>query len=549
MRPGDHRRDPVVAPADSDFNVDLDVDVVVIGAGFAGMFMLHRLRQIGCTARVFEAGGDVGGTWYWNRYPGARCDVESVEYSYSFDEDLQQEWVWAERFAGQAELLRYARHVAERFDLRHDIVFDTRVAGARFDDSSRTWSVTTGDGEQTRCRFLISAVGCLSSTNVPTILGQDDFAGAQFHTGAWPHDGVDFTGQRVGAIGTGSSGVQAIPEIAKSAAHLTVFQRTPTYAAPALNRPLLPGELDAVKAVYPALREANTLMAGAFGSRSTRGTESALDVDAGEREAEFERRWAAGGLTFLQGFADHLTNAASNDTAADFVRGKIASIVEDPDVVAKLAPTHIIGCKRMCIDSGYYATFNRPNVTLVDLRTDPLERITEPGIRAGGVDHELDIIVYATGFDAMTGSLLKLDLRSPTTSLGEEWAAGPATYLGLGVAGMPNLFIITGPGSPSVLTNVIASIEHHVEWIAACIETLRSDGRTRIEANPDAQQAWVAHVNAVADATLYPTCNSWYLGANVPGKPRVFMPLPGHPPYVARCAEVAVNGYEGFTLA
>ena len=535
--------------ADNDFNVDLDVDVVVIGAGFAGMFVLHRLRQIGCTARVFEAGGDVGGTWYWNRYPGARCDVESVEYSYSFDESLQQDWVWTERFAGQAELLRYARHVAERFDLRPDIVFDTPVTGARFDDSSRAWSVTTSDGVQTSCRFLISAVGCLSSTNVPTIRGQDDFAGAQYHTGAWPHGGVDFTGQRVGVIGTGSSGVQAIPEIAKSAAHLTVFQRTPTYAAPALNRPLEPGELDAVKAVYPALREANKLMAGAFGSRSTRGTESALDVGADEREAEFERRWAAGGLTFLHGFADHLTNADSNDIAADFVRRKIASIVDNPDVAAKLTPTHIIGCKRMCIDSGYYATFNRPNVTLVDLRSEPLDKITERGISAGGVERELDIIVYATGFDAMTGSLLKLDLRGPTTSLGEEWAAGPATYLGLGVAGMPNLFIITGPGSPSVLTNVIASIEHHVEWIAHCIETLRAEGRTRIEANTDAQDAWVAHVNAVADATLYPTCNSWYLGANVPGKPRVFMPLPGHPPYAERCAQVAANGYEGFAVS
>jgi cyclohexanone monooxygenase len=307
-------------------------------------------------------------------------------------------------------------------------------------------------------------------------------------------------------------------------------------------------ELAATKAHYPELRAANKLMSGAYGSRSGRGSGSALGVDPAERDAEYERRWAIGGLTLLHGYDDLLTNAAANDTAADFVRRKIAAVVDDPDTAGKLTPTHVIGCKRLCLDTGYYATFNRPNVTLVDLRVDPLEEITSRGIRAGGVEHQLDAIVYATGFDAMTGSLLKMDIQGPHTSLAAAWTAGPTTYLGLAVAGIPNLFIITGPGSPSVLTNVLASIEHHVDWIARCIETLRADGHTRIEALPAAQDAWVAHVNAVADATLYPTCNSWYLGANVPGKPRVFMPLPGHPPYAKRCAEVAENGYDGFVI-
>jgi cyclohexanone monooxygenase len=408
--------------------------------------------------------------------------------------------------------------------------------------------VDSSDGTATTCRFLISAVGCLSSTNVPEIPGRDQFLGNQYHTGEWPHEGVDFTGQRVGVIGNGSSGIQSIPEIAKAAAHLTVFQRTPGYTAPAMNRPLDAGELASVKAGYADLRAANRQMSGAYGSRTGRGTVSALSVDAAERDAEYERRWATGGLIFLHGYDDLLTSAAANDTAADFVRRKIADIVDDPTTAAKLSPSHVIGCKRLCLDTGYYATFNRPNVTLVDLQAEPLEEISPLGIRAGGVEHRLDAIVYATGFDAMTGSLLKMGIEGPHESLAEAWSAGPVTYLGLAVAGMPNLFIITGPGSPSVLTNVIASIEHHVEWIATCIETLRAGGHTRIEAIPSAQQAWVAHVNAVADATLFPTCNSWYLGANVPGKPRVFMPLPGHPAYAVRCAEVAANGYEGFAL-
>jgi cation diffusion facilitator CzcD-associated flavoprotein CzcO len=530
-------------------DVDVDVDVVVVGAGFAGMYMLHRLRQIGCRARVFERADDVGGTWYWNRYPGARCDVESVEYSYSFDDTLQQEWVWTERFATQPEILRYAQHVADRFDLRTDMVFGVDVRSAQFNDSTRTWTVTTSDGAVTVCRFVITAVGCLSSTNMPELAGHDQFAGQQIHTGAWPHEGVDFTGLRVGVIGNGSSGIQVIPEIARQAAHLTAFQRTPAYTAPAGNRPLTSDELAEVKADYAQLRAANRQMSGAYGSRTPRGRGSAFDLDEDARDAEYERRWAGGGLTFLHGFSDLLTDATANSTAADFVRSKIAEIVDDPQTAAALMPTHVIGCKRLCLDTGYYATFNRPNVSLVDLRVNPIETLTPTGIRAGGIDHDLDVIVYATGFDAMTGSLLKMDLRGPDWSLADAWNAGPTTYLGVAVNGLPNLFIITGPGSPSVLTNVIASIEHHVEWISECISAMQRLGATRIEATPDAQADWVVHVNAVAAATLYPTCNSWYLGANVPGKPRVFMPLPGHPPYAERCATVAANGYEGFVLS
>jgi cation diffusion facilitator CzcD-associated flavoprotein CzcO len=511
------------------------------------MYMLHRLRTAGLRVRVFEVGDDVGGTWYWNRYPGARCDVESIEYSYSFDEDLQQEWNWTERFAAQPEILSYAQHVAHRFDLRGDITFNTRVLGAQFDDATNSWTVATSGGTQTTCRFLISAVGCLSSTNVPTIAGVDSFGGQVLHTGAWPHQGVDFSGKRVGVIGTGSSGIQVIPEIAKAATHLTVFQRTPTYTAPARNAPLDEEEVATIKGSYSALRQANKLMSGAHGSLMPRGKTSALAANESDRRAEFQWRWNRGGLLLMHGYNDLLTSAEANRTAAAFVRDKIAELVEDPEIAAKLSPTHTIGCKRLCLDTNYYATYNRPNVSLVDLRTEPLHAITPTGIRAGEVDHELDCIVFATGFDAMTGSLLKMDIRGPQVSLAEAWAEGPKTYLGLTVSGLPNLFIITGPGSPSVLTNMIASIEHHVEWIADCISTLQDAGDTRLEAQPEAQEDWVEHVNAVADATLFPTCNSWYLGANIPGKKRVFMPLPGHPGYAATCATVAANDYAGFT--
>jgi cyclohexanone monooxygenase len=530
-----------------------EFDAVIVGAGFAGMYMLHTLREHGFRAQVFEVADDVGGTWYWNRYPGARCDVESLEYSYSFSPELEQEWQWTERYAAQPEILRYAQHVADRFDLRRDIRFETRVQAADFDDATTRWTVVTrgADGSErtTRSQFLIMAVGCLSSTNLPEFEGRDSFQGASYHTGTWPHEGVDFTGKRVAVIGTGSSAVQSIPIIAQQAAHLTVFQRTPAYTVPARNRPLTDHEIAEVKADYRALRAANRQMSGGFGARSPRGEIGALEVDDVTRTAEYARRWEIGGFTYLGGYNDLLLNGGSNETAAEFVRGKIAELVHDPATAALLTPTHVIGCKRLCVDSGYYETFNRSNVTLVDVSGEPIECITPTGVRVGGINHEVDAIVYATGFDAMTGSLLKINARGPEVSLQEAWAAGPRTYLGLAVHGLPNMFTISGPGSPSVLTNMITSIEQHVEWIRDCLVALRAEGLQRIEATEAAQEGWVDYVNGVASMTLFPSCNSWYLGANVPGKSRVFMPLPGFPPYAEQCANVAANHYEGFALA
>ncbi len=529
------------------------LDVVIVGAGFAGMYMLHRARGQGLRARVYEAGTGVGGTWYWNRYPGARCDVESVEYSYSFDEALQQEWVWTERYAGQPEILRYANHVADRFDLRPDMRFETRVEAAHYDEATARWRVTVrpsdGAAELVDTRFLIMATGCLSSTNTPDIAGIERFAGEVYHTGKWPHEGVDFAGKRVGIIGTGSSAVQAIPVIAEQAEQLLVFQRTPQYTVPAHNRPLNQAEIDEIKADYPAFRARNRMMPAAFNSRMPRNTVSAFAVTPEERAAEFAARWERGGTTFMGSFADLAIDPAANQLAAEYVRAKIAEMVADPDVAAKLQPQHTIGCKRLCIDSGYYDTFNRPNVSVIDVGSEPIERISETGLRAGGVDYQFDCLIFATGFDAMTGTLLKIDIRGRDgLPLRDKWAAGPRTYLGLGIVGFPNLFTVSGPGSPSVLTNMIISIEQHVEWIADCIAHLDATGRRSIEATEPAEEAWVDHVNAVADMTLYPTCNSWYLGANVPGKTRVFMPLLGFPPYVETCEKVAANDYEGFEL-
>lgn len=524
------------------------LDVVVVGAGFAGLCMLHRLRGLGLTARVFEAGSGVGGTWFWNRYPGARCDVESLEYSYQFSDELQQEWEWTERYASQPEILRYLNHVADRFDLRRDIVLRTRVASAVFDEAADRWVVRTDAGDTVSARFFIMATGCLSSTNTPEIPGRDTFAGPMLHTGRWPHEPVDFTGRRVAVIGTGSSAIQAIPLIAEQAAHLTVFQRTANFSVPAQNRPLAPDEQRAVKRDYADLRSRGAQMAFGFDTRSSEL--SALAVSAAERQAEYEDRWAQGGLPFLGSYADMLFDRAANATAADFIRGKIRALVRDPAVADVLTPKGIVGCKRLCSDTDYFATFNRPNVTLVDIAADPIAAITERGVRTAAAFHEVDCIVFATGFDAMTGPLLRVDIRGTGgRTLREKWAEGPRTYLGLSSAGFPNFFIITGPGSPSVLSNMVPSIEQHANWIAACVAWMTARGLRRIEASPAAEDAWVAHVNEVADATLYPSCNSWYLGANIPGKPRVFMPYLGFPAYVQKCAEVAAAGYEGFALA
>jgi len=528
-----------------------NVDVVVVGAGFAGLYLIHRMNQAGMRVRCYETGTDVGGTWYWNRYPGCRCDVESMEYSYDFDDDLQQEWVWTEKYATQPEILRYAQHVADRFGLRSHIGFQTRVERADFDEAAGRWTITADDGSTTSTRFLVMATGCLSSANMADIEGRDSFEGTLVHTGRWPHEGVDYAGKRVGIIGTGSSGIQAIPVIAATAGHLTVFQRTAQFTIPARNGPLDPDEQAAVKAEYNELRARNRQMFGAFGAKYQRPLANALDTEEAAFREEMEFLWERGGTMFLSSFRDVMRSPDANRMVGDFVRDKIAELVDDPETAAKLTPDGLIGCKRLVIDTDYYVTYNRDNVTLVDVgeRGEPITRITPAGVQVGDVHHDLDVLIFATGFDAMTGSLLRIDIRGRDgRRLADAWEAGPVTYLGLGVHGFPNLFTITGPGSPSVLANMIVGTEQHVDWITDCILHMRDHGYDVIEAEADAVDAWVAHVNAVADRTIFPTCNSWYVGANIPGKPRVFMPLPGFPAYVQRCDAVAANGYEGFRL-
>lgn len=525
------------------------LDAVIVGAGFAGLYMLHRLRGLGLSAKVFEAGTGVGGTWYWNRYPGARCDVESMDYSYSFSDELQQEWRWTERYAAQPEILKYINHVADRFDLRRDIQFETRVTSAAFDEDACRWTIQTDRGDRVPARFCIMATGCLSDAQVPDFKGLESFAGKWYHTGRWPHEGVDFTGLRVAIIGTGSSAIQSTPIIARQASHLYVFQRTPNYSVPAHNAPLDPEYERRVKAGYAEFRrQARESRVGFVMERSG---DSALAVPAEERQREYEKRWGKGGLGFSATYTDILTSQEANDTAAQFFRAKIREIVHDPKVADLLTPRdYPLGTKRLCVDTGYYATFNRGNATLVDVRESPIEAITPQGVRTGEAEYAVDAIVFATGFDAMTGALLNIDLRGRGgRTLQDAWAAGPRTYLGIAVAGFPNLFAITGPGSPSVLSNMIVSIEQHVDWIADCLSHLRTRGHASIEATAAAQEAWVQHVNEVGHMTLYPRAASWYMGANIPGKPRIFMPyIGGVGVYREKCAEVAAKGYEGFAL-
>jgi cyclohexanone monooxygenase len=526
-------------------------DVVVVGAGFAGMYMLHRLRGQGLSVRVYEQGGDVGGTWYWNRYPGARCDVESMQYSYSFSEELQQEWDWSERYAPQPEILKYANHVADRFNLRSDIQLNTRADRAAFDETAGLWSVTTSDGNNVAAKFIVLATGCLSNARMPDIKGLSGFKGKVYHTGHWPHEPVDFTGLRVGVIGTGSSAIQSVPIIAEQASQLTVFQRTPNFSIPARNAPLTAEEREAFRAKYPEIRRFAREEArnGIYTEMPDRG---ALEDGDNERRSKYQARWDRGGLTFMSVYNNLALDQAANDTAADFVREKIAEIVRDPETAKRLQPNnHPIGSKRICIDTDYFATFNRPNVTLVDIRTNPIAEITTNAVRTGGKDYEVDALVLATGFDAMTGSVAKIDIRGRDgQTLNRKWAEGPKTYLGLMSAGFPNLFIITGPGSPSVLSNMIVSIEQHVDWITDCIVYMRAHGLDTMEATRDAEDKWVAHVNEVAHTTLYPQANSWYMGANIPGKPQIFMPyIGGVGVYRQICNDVAANGYEGFAMA
>jgi cyclohexanone monooxygenase len=529
------------------------VDVVVVGAGLGGLYALHRLRRMGLTARAFEAGSGVGGTWFWNRYPGARCDVESLEYSYAFSDELQQEWTWPERYGTQPEILRYINHVADRFDLRRDVQLNTRVVSATFNEATRLWTVTTDKGDVVTAPFCIMAAGNLSTPRVPSFKGIHDFKGKWYHTGLWPHEGVDFSGLRVGVIGTGSSGVQLIPIVAQQAKHLTVFQRTANYSLPANNHPMSAEKEQEHKADYPARRKA--AYDTPFGIAGfPPPTKSALEATEEERRDAYTKKWAEGGsISFLYAYTDLLVNKESNDTASEFVRERIRSIVKDQRTAALLAPNdHPIGTKRLCLDTNYYQTYNRDNVTLIDVRSDPIAEITETGVRTRDTEYgPLDAIIFATGFDAMTGALLEIDIRVENGAmLKDKWAGGPTTYLGLMVSGFPNMFIITGPGSPSVKTQMIVAIEQHMDWIADCLAAMRDAGKTRIEASEDAETKWVQHVNDVADSTLYPLANSWYVGANIPGKPRVFMPyVGGFAGYKKTCDAIAAEGYKGFEMA
>jgi cyclohexanone monooxygenase len=523
-------------------------DAVVVGAGFAGMYMLHRLRGLGFTVRVYEAGGGVGGTWYWNRYPGARCDVESMQYSFSFSEDLDQQWDWSEKYAPQPEILAYANHVADRFDLRQHILFNTRVTAASFDETSKCWRIETDRGDTVTAKFCIMAIGCLSATNHPAFRGREDFRGPIYHTGEWPHEGVDFTGLRVGIIGTGSSAIQSIPIIAQQASSLTVFQRTATYSVPAWNEKLTAAYRKAIKADYPALRA--KARARPTGFYFPFNMKPALEATPEERERQYEEAWKRGGLPFLGAYGDLLFDKAANDTIADFARRRIRSIVKDPATAELLCPDNVFGCKRLCVDTGYFETYNLPHVKLVDVSNTPIERFTARGIEVNGIEYPLDAIVCATGFAAMTGSFEKIRITGRDgLTLAEKWRAGPRAYLGVASAGFPNLFTITGPGSPSVLASMIQAIEQHVDWMADCMAYMRDIGAASVEPIEKYEDEWIEHVNEISKVSLRSTCSSWYVGANIPGRPRVFMPyIGGFPIYVQKCNEVMTNGFEGFVM-
>jgi len=529
------------------------LDVIIVGAGVAGVYAIHKLRELGLKARAYEKGSDVGGTWYWNRYPGCRCDVESLEYSFSFSPELDQEWHWPERYGNQGEILKYVQHVADRFDIRKDIQFNTLITAASFDQKTSRWTITTDKGETVTAPYIIMATGNLSTPRKPDIPGIDSFKGKTYHTGLWPHDGVDFSGLRVGVVGTGSSGVQSIPHIAKQASQLFVFQRTANFSLPAQNGPMDPVKEARHKAEYPERRAGavNTPFAIAGYPPPTK---SALEVSEEERNATYERKWQEGGsISFLYSYTDLLTNKEANDTASEFVRNKIRSIVKDQETAEALCPNdHPIGTKRLILDTNYYQTYNLPHVKLVNIRKNPIAEITETGIKtADGKSYELDAIVFATGFDAMTGAMKEIEIKGADgQSISEKWRDGPQTYLGVMVAGFPNMFMVTGPQSPGVKSQMIFSCQQHVDFIGNAIKYLQGRQMRRIEPTRMAEMAWVQHNNDVANSTLYPLANSWYTGANIPGKPRIFMPyVGGVQNYVAKCNEVVANDYEGFEMS
>ena len=524
-----------------------NVDAVIVGAGFSGLYLLHRLRKAGFSTRVFERGGGVGGTWYWNRYPGARCDVESLQYSYSFDEQLQQEWHWPEKFSAQPDILAYANHVADRFDLKKDIEFNTEIKVGCFDEKSSSWKITTSKGEKVTARFFIMATGCISTTQVPSIKGLNNYKGNTYHTGNWPHEEVNFAGQNIAVIGTGSSGIQSIPVLAEQANNLTVFQRTPNYSIPSQNEPMTNKYEQSWKDVYTARRK--EMRYSAHGSLKDLNNVPALSVDEERRQQLYSERWTIGGTGFLGSFNDLLTNADANYTAAEFVRQQIKKIVEDQETAEILCPTtYPIGTKRICIDTGYFETYNRKNVKLIDISKRPIQRLVSNGIVANEQLYVFDSIIFATGFDAMTGSLFNVDIKGRKgIALRDKWNAGPKTYLGLMSASFPNLFMITGPGSPSVKSNMIMSIEQHVDLVTDTLLRMRSEGLSVVEPELAAENSWVEHVQEVANKTLFPRANSWYMGANIPGKPRLFMPyIGGVGVYREICEEVVADNYRGF---
>ena len=526
---------------------NVDVDVVVVGAGFSGLYLLYRLRKAGFSTRVFERGGDVGGTWYWNRYPGARCDVESLQYSYSFDEQLQQDWHWPEKFSAQPDILAYANHVADRFNLKKDIEFNIEVKASWFDENLKTWKITTNTGEEINAQYFIMATGCISTTQIPNIKGLSDYVGNTFHTGDWPHEEVDFSGQSIAVIGTGSSGIQSIPVLAKQAKKLTVFQRTPNYSIPSQNEPMTKKYERSWKDVYSERRK--EMRYSAHGSLKDLNDVPALSVDEDQRQELYTKRWAIGGTGFLGSFNDLLTNADANYTAAEYVRQQIKRVVKDKETAEILCPrSYPIGTKRICIDTGYFETYNRENVKLVDISKKPIQRLVADGIIVDDQLYPFDSIIFATGFDAMTGSIFNVDIKGRGgLALKEKWNAGPKTYLGLMSASFPNLFMITGPGSPSVKSNMIMSIEQHVDLVIETLLSMRRKGLSVVEPELEAENKWVDHVQEVANKTLFPQANSWYMGANIPGKPRLFMPyIGGVGAYREICEEIVANNYRGF---
>ena len=526
---------------------NVDVDVVVVGAGFSGLYLLYRLRKAGFSTRVFERGGDVGGTWYWNRYPGARCDVESLQYSYSFDEQLQQDWHWPEKFSAQPDILAYANYVADRFNLKKDIEFNIEVKASWFDENLKRWKITTNTGEEINAQYFIMATGCISTTQIPNIKGLSDYVGNTFHTGDWPHEEVDFSGQSIAVIGTGSSGIQSIPVLAKQAKKLTVFQRTPNYSIPSQNEPMTKKYERSWKDVYSERRK--EMRYSAHGSLKDLNDVPALSVDEDQRQELYTKRWAIGGTGFLGSFNDLLTNADANYTAAEYVRQQIKRVVKDKETAEILCPrSYPIGTKRICIDTGYFETYNRENVKLVDISKKPIQRLVTDGIIVDDQLYPFDSIIFATGFDAMTGSIFNVDIKGRDgLALKEKWNAGPKTYLGLMSASFPNLFMITGPGSPSVKSNMIMSIEQHVDLVIETLLSMRRKGLSVVEPELEAENKWVDHVQEVANKTLFPQANSWYMGANIPGKPRLFMPyIGGVGAYREICEEIVANNYRGF---